>query len=77
MPAKGVTTGECYSCGAEADPNSERNFCADCDAEFEAGLQRAADVEARAQRLEQAKADGDDATVGEIMNEIFKEARTS
>lgn len=63
---------ECVSCGGEADPNSERNFCTACDAEFNAGLERAAEIEARATALEEAKAKGDDKTVGKLMGEIFR-----
>lgn len=65
---------ECYSCGLEANPDSPRNFCNTCDSEFEAGLQRADNVVARAEMLETAKAEGDSTTVGEIMTEIFKES---
>ena len=65
---------ECYSCGAEADPNSERNFCTDCDEIFENGLDRRRYVNERAQRLEDAKAQGDSEEVSRIMSEIFKES---
>lgn len=64
---------ECYSCGGEASPKSPRNFCKDCDSHFEAGLTRQQEVVARAERLEQAKAEGDSATVGKIMTELFQE----
>jgi len=67
-------TTECVSCGKEASPNSERGFCADCDAHFDAGLQRQKEVEARAEKLEEAKAKGDADTVGQLMTEIFKES---
>lgn len=66
---------ECVSCGGEADPKSPRNFCVECDKVFEAGLVRQGEIVARAEALEEAKAKGDDKTVGRIMNEIFKEAR--
>lgn len=74
MATKGATAGECYSCGAEADPKSERHFCTKCDAVFEEGLNRQAEVEDRADRLEQAKLDGDADEVGKIMTGIFKES---
>lgn len=63
---------ECVSCGAEADPKSERNFCEACDKEFEAGLARQAEIEARAAALEEAQEAGDDKKVGKLMVEIFQ-----
>lgn len=75
MARQSKTLTECNSCGGEADPKSPRGFCTECDGVFEAGLARQAEIEARAERLEQAKADGDDAAVGKIMAEIFKESR--
>lgn len=65
---------ECVSCGKPAAPDSERTFCKACDKEFEDGLVRASNLEARAARLEQAKEDGDGRLVGEIMAEISMEA---
>lgn len=65
---------ECVSCGGKADPKSPRDFCAKCDKEFEAGLKHSEEAAARAEKLEQAKEDGDEATVGKIMAEIAVEA---
>ena len=65
---------ECNSCGAEANPESERQFCTDCEAEFQAGLERQRYVSDRAARLEKAKQAGDDDTIGRIMAEIVKES---
>lgn len=63
---------ECVSCGGEADPNSERNFCTECDKQFEAGLVRQGEIEARAAALGEAQEAGDDKTVGKLMTEIFQ-----
>lgn len=73
---------ECYSCGKEADPNSPRNFCTECDGVFEDGKKHQEEVYARAYLLEEAKHNskfGEDkdtakARVGEIMGEIFMES---
>jgi predicted amidophosphoribosyltransferase len=65
---------ECYSCGKEANPDSPNHFCDDCDKEFDAGTQRQKEVEARAEKLETAKAQGDSDTVSQIMGEIFQES---
>lgn len=65
---------ECNSCGAEASPDSERQFCDDCEAEFQAGLERQRYVADRAARLERAKETGDEDTIGRIMAEIVKES---
>ena len=65
---------QCYSCGAEANPESPRDFCDSCDAEFEAGLQRQQEVVNRADRLEDAKSQGKSDIVAQIMGEIFAES---
>lgn len=68
---------ECNSCGAEANPESERQFCEDCDRVFEAGLKRQKYVAERAEKLEAAKESGDEDTIGRIMTEIVKESVVS
>lgn len=73
MARQTKTLTECVSCGGEADPKSPRGFCTECDAVFEAGLERQAEIEARAERLEQAKADGDKKAEAKIMGEIFRQ----
>lgn len=65
---------ECVSCGDEANAKSPREFCGKCDKEFEDGLKHAEAVVARAEKLDKAKAQGDKATVSQIMAEIFAES---
>lgn len=65
---------ECYSCGNEASSDSPRNFCDECDAEFDAGLEHADAVVQRAERLEEAKSADDYDTIGKIIAEIHREA---
>jgi hypothetical protein len=65
---------ECVSCGLEANPESEREFCDECDAHFEAGEVHAQQVVERAEKLEQAKSEGNTELVGKIMAEIAMEA---
>lgn len=72
--AEDVRSKECYSCGGEADPNSPRNFCEDCDAHFAAGEKNQERVYARAYLLEEAKFNEDAPKVEKIMGEIFKES---
>lgn len=68
---------ECNSCGAEANPDSERTFCNDCDAEFEAGLKNQEKIYARAYLLEEAKVKGNTNRVAEIAGEIAVESMVS
>lgn len=69
-----TTNTECVSCGKQANPESDRNFCDDCDEHFEKGLDHQADVATRAWLLEEAKSNGDADKVGKIMAEIFVES---
>lgn len=70
---KAVKDKECYSCGKEADANSPRGFCSECDAHFEEGEKRQEYVYTRAYLLEEAKFNKDKDRVGEIMNDIFSD----
>lgn len=65
---------ECYSCGKEADPNSPRNFCTECDAHFAEGERHQEVVYTRAYLLEEAKFKGETDRVSELMTDIFKES---
>lgn len=65
---------ECYSCGKEANPDSPRSFCTECDAVFNAGIIRQKEVIERADRLKTAHAEGDADSVSNIMTEIFQES---
>lgn len=69
-----MATKECVSCGAEANPKSEREFCDNCDAEFEKGLERQKYVEQRAAKIDAATEKGDSETVAKLMGEIAVES---
>ena len=77
MPKQSTTFTECVSCGAEADPASERDFCPSCEAHFEEGLVHQTRVEHRAWYLEEAKYKGKDDRVKELMVEIFEDSIVS